>query len=60
VEHYFSSFLQKEAIENVVKNLIMLDIQSLENPLKKLALFIAEMSKIIIIIIITAKVNFEK
>jgi hypothetical protein len=40
VEPYLPSFLQKEAIENVGKK----SHYELENPLKKLALFIAEMS----------------
>jgi hypothetical protein len=45
LEHYFSSFKKKGgAIENVVKGLIMLEVQSVKNSANKLPIFIAEIS----------------
>jgi hypothetical protein len=48
---------KKEAIAIVGKGLIMLKIQSLENPPKKLPIFLAKFQ---IKIKITIEVNFEK
>ncbi len=50
-------FCKKEAIINTVKDLIMLEVQSQENLPKKLHIFIATISQIIIFI---AEIDFEK
>ncbi len=42
VKHYFSSFLQKRVVENVVKGLIMLEIQSRKNLQDKLPIIYCE------------------
>jgi hypothetical protein len=44
LEHYFSSFKKKGGAigENVVKGLIMLEVQSVKNSANKLPIFIAE------------------
>jgi hypothetical protein len=54
VEHYISPLFMKEAIEFVVKNLIMLKVQILENISKELPLFIAKIS------LISFELDFEK
>jgi hypothetical protein len=50
-------FCKKNTIKNVVKGLLMLDVQSLENSSKKLLRFIVEIS---LIITFTIEVDFEK
>jgi hypothetical protein len=50
-------FCKKEVIINTAKDLIMLEVQSQENLPKKLHIFIATISQIIIFI---TEIDFEK
>jgi len=56
VKHYFSSFLQKKVVENVVKSLIMLKIQSQENLPDKLPIIYCENFRNYFLVV---EMNFE-
>jgi hypothetical protein len=58
VEHYLSPFLQKEGKKNVVKGLIMLKVQSLQNLAQKHYLYL--LPNFHKSILFTAKVKFKK
>ncbi len=58
VEHYLSPFLQKEGKQNVVKGLLMLKVQSLQNLAQKHYLYLLQNFRKPIFF--TAKVTFQK